>query len=533
MSGKIGRVCKSLLAFDILAGDVQLTVGGGHHIPTRVGTFLSFACVTVFTLLSCLSIASYFDTSKPKTATETSTLPVKPVVNVKKNYHYPIIFFLENEAQYLNWAEAEKYFHVSFYHLYFKLKEDGSEEGVRTDLKFVPCAELIARGKLDTFKVDSEGFVKSYYEKFGFCVDDEGKDLILGGAERSIGYESLGLYFSPCSLQDGSCKGAEELKKIGFLIANPAASVSIGNYNQPVKYITEQQDFERLVSEFYQTRVVDLVSNQILEDRGLLFQTKMTHAFTTIHVAETKIAPRDKNQITCSDPSQIDCIPYFALNFLLTNTQIVITREYKGVVELIGEIGGAVKAVVAVFSVIYNLYYNSIKSKEFMKLIYGLPRDSPGVPKVHANRLKEELDILRIVRELKVLKFLMLKANPSIPVLNREELMAENSEMFRYIEEPSSSNLLLNVLPDKGQTAPGIVPSKQKSNGTQIIGKKQSEENKEKINRVNQSFKSHRGSNSLTPKPALLQLPKNASLDESRNALSGNEPDFVFASNEN
>lgn len=482
MFGRFGDLCKSVLAFDILAGDVQLTVGGSHHIPTRAGTLLSFTCVIAFCFMSCLSVASYFDTSKPKTSSEKTSITEKPTVDLKKNHHYPILFFLENETTYLNWTEAEKYFHVSFYHLYFKLEEDGSEVGIRTDLKFVPCADLIARGKLDTFKVESEGFVKSYYEKFGFCVDDEGKQLTLGGQDRSKSYETLGLFFSPCSLVDGSCKNPEELKHIGFLIANPAASLNLGNYKNPVKYITEQLDFDRLVTEFYQTRVVNLVSNKILEDRGLLFPTKTTHTFTSLQIEETKIAPREKTQITCEDPNSLECIPYFAMNLILTNSEVVITREYKGLVELVGEIGGTVKAVVAVFSVIYNLYYNSIKSREFLKLIYGLRHDSPSVPKQLASRLKHELDILKIIREVKVLKLLVLKSNPNLPVLSREELMAESKEIFEYFEEENSSSLIF-PRPTINQTVPVHLRHKNKPPHCQILGPKELNDSHQHINR--------------------------------------------------
>jgi hypothetical protein len=474
----------------------------------------------VFTFLSCLSVASYFDTSKPKIASEKTSLLVKPSVDLKKNYHYPILFFLEDESKYLNWTEVQRYFHVSFYYLGFVLKEDGSEEGIKIDLKFVPCKELIARGKFDTFKAESEGFVKSNYEKFGFCVDDEGKELTLGGESPTKTYETLGLYFSPCSLTDGTCKNAEELKNIGFLIANPAASLSLGNYKHPVRYITEQLDFDHLISDFYQTRVVNLVSNKILEDRGHLFPTKVTQSFTSLQIEETKVAPRDKSQTTCVDPDALDCIPYFALNFMLTNSQILITREYKGVVELIGEIGGTVKAVVAIFSLIYNIYYSSVKSKEFVRMIYGFHSKSPNDLKPLANRLRKEMDILRIIRELKVLKFLVLKSNLKLPMLKQEDLIEETKDIFEYLDESNGSGSLLIHRPTQGQTVPLALNQINRQKDPPIFDQNDLSSSKEYLNQGNQSLVANkviRKNTSMQPKaPAALFVEKPNSRDTSK-----------------
>ena len=445
MASKLSRVAQVIMNFDILTSDVRLTVGGKHHVPSKVGTCLSFVCLVLFSLLSYVSIASYFDTGKPKISTERTTVPVKPLVDLKKNHHYPILFFLENDSKYLEWSEVQTYFDAKVFHILYLPKPDGTDEPVRTYLKIVPCKELIARGKLDTIKAESEGYVKTYYQDFGFCIDDEDQEATLGGSTNSKYYESLNLYFFPCTLTDGSCKSVAELQQVSFVVANPSATVNLGNHNHPVEYSMQNLEFEGIVPRLFQTRTINVGSNRIVEDRGFMTGPKNTHFFTSIQQTTSQLGSRDNNQTICKEAVYPACIPYFSQSILLSNEEQIITRQYKGIVETIGEIGGSVKAVTTIFSIFYGIYSNMSKRKEFVKLIYGLTRNNSHMTKVLSSQLDADLDILRIVRELKVLKLLVLRGKSRQGLFSKEELFAEETDIFEFAkaeepESPSESN---------------------------------------------------------------------------------------------
>ena len=481
MASKLSRIAQLFMNFDILTSDVRLTVGGKHHVPSKVGTCLSFVCLVLFSLLSYISITSYFDTSKPKITTERSTVPVKPLVDLKKNHHYPIIFFLENNNAYLEWSQLQTYIYPRAFHVVYLPKEDGTDKAVVTDLKVVPCKELIARGKLDTIKADSEGYVKTYYKEFGFCIDDEGKDITLGGSKNNKYYETLELYFFPCTLTDGTCKSFSQLQQLTFIVANPSAAANLGNYKKPVEYSMQNLEVEGITPRVFQIRTISLSSNEIVEDRGLFIGPTNTHFFTPIDKESRQLSSRDNSQIFCTEARFPACVPYFGQSLMLSNEMLTLNRQYKGIVETIGEIGGSVKAVLAIFSLIYGVYSNVSKKKEFVRLIYGLSSHNSQVAKVLSSQLDADLDILRIVRELKVLKLLVLRGKSRQGLFSKEELFAEETDIFEFAkaeepESPSESNPPVrqplsksNVLPadlksQNAESPPLHIPKKVENN---------------------------------------------------------------------
>ena len=435
MSRRFPEICNFFLTFDILSNDVRLTVGGRDHIPSKLGTCLSFVSILVFGLLSYISITSYFDTSNPKITTERSAIATKPLIDMKKNSHYPILFFVENDAKYLRWEVVQQYVHVNFLHIVYLPRADGTDETVRTYLKIVPCKELMAREGPDAVHIEGEGFVKTYYKELGFCIDDEGRNITLGGPTNDNFYEALYLELFPCTLTDGSCKSAQEMKQLAFLASNPAASMNVGNYRQPFKYMAEDIAFQGIIPDLFQMRSVYVLPNKIVEDRGFLSGKKVTHSFTSIQKDETKLISRDRSQMTCRDPVVPACTPYFLQSILLSNTQVTTIREYRGVVETVGEIGGTTKAVIAVFSMLYNLYYQVVRKRQLVRIIYGLADRSKSVPEALTERLKHDLDILRLVREVKLLKLLVRTLLPPETRVQRGELEQEDLELTQYVLE--------------------------------------------------------------------------------------------------
>ncbi len=238
----------------------------------------------------------------------------------------------------------------------------------------VPCRDLVAQGRTDTIVVETEGWVKNNYLDFGYCVDDEAKKITLGGEEIKDLYEcfTVGLY--PCTLTDGSCKHAENLGEFLFLISFPCPLTNYGDYKNPIRYVTDGNEFIGISNVMFSRTYHNLRMNDVIQERGFLSTPEVTHKFSSTEKESVTVTSRDPGQTTCPHFHIHTCIPYVIHYFLLTNSKHKITREYKGLVESISEIGGMIDIIFLLFTVIYSIYHARVVQATFVRELYGLEK---------------------------------------------------------------------------------------------------------------------------------------------------------------
>lgn len=318
--------------------------------------------------------------------------------------------------------------YVNPYIIYYKKPSVG--DAIQFRLKLVPCKELIARGKTDTITAFSDGSVKTNYKEFGYCVDDEGKEVNLG-AEDSIELFSLSLY--PCALTDGNCKSAAGLGKFVSSISFPQPVSNFGDYKNPITYVTETSEWVGISTMFNVVNYHSLRINEVMQERGFLSRLETTHRYISIDKSTNQIRNRDPTETTCTEDKIDYCYPYIIHNFLMTNKKMKIVRSYKGVVESISEIGGMIDLIFTVFVLIYSFYHNSAEKRFLVKEIYKI-EDTPSqfslckkksraevaavnfddtpkskeIFKKAADRVQKDLDIIALVEEINVIKLFLV-----------------------------------------------------------------------------------------------------------------------------
>jgi hypothetical protein len=357
------------LSFDILAPEVKLNVNGGSSVGTKVGIGMSLLCVGIFLILTYVIIDDYFDTGKPKITQEPVPLTRLPRMNMIQDRKFPIVFFNLLDGSPIPKVDLPKYFSVYLTkHSFFP---DKPPEMVYYGVK--PCAELVKENKLDTIVVENQGIVKSGYLTFGYCVDIGDADLNLGGAEEGTS-EVIMFQIGPC-VQGNGCKSKEDVARVGFFVTNPVAYTNYGNYKQPVQYLTEKNEHEFVNFDLTLRHKYVYQQTAIVEKKGFLSKEKTTHSFFSIGKSSTGFYSRDNNQITCAkfdDLRDFVCMPYYSMEMIVSGTSLRITREYKGIVESISEVGGMIDIIYLLFSVLYGLYYHKALKAGLVESIYGL-----------------------------------------------------------------------------------------------------------------------------------------------------------------
>jgi len=451
--------------------------------------------MALFVTLSWVTIANYLDTSRPVISYESQSLTSKPKINIKQSRLYPIIFF-NDQVNYLDANEVAQY--VNPYIMYYRVNKEGETKMVR--LKLVPCKDLIARGKTGTITAEGEGFVKTNYEKHGNCIDDEDQLLTLGGDELEGGLETLSIGFYPCILNDGSCKSLGTLGRLAMSVSFPTPLSNYGDYNSPIKYVTESSDFVGVSNSMMQVNYHNLRVNEVMQERGFLSKLQTTHSFVSVDKSTTQIRTRDATQTTCTEAAFDFCMPYILHNFVMTNNKQKVVRSYKGFVESISEIGGMIDLIYLVFGMAYSIYHSTAVKAYFVKEVYGIDKpvskrslcckksksdvsstrnenhsEQQELFKKAVDRLQKDLDLLRILEEINLIKYFLI---------SKQGMVAESgglarSQTFKGLEDFNLKQL--ESKEDEGEGDGSKLPNKmlyQQSLETQQIGSAQKESRK-------------------------------------------------------
>ena len=417
-----------MMVLDFVSRPVGLNVRGKSTVHTKLGAVFSVACLALYATLSWVTITNYLDTSRPVISYESQSTKHKEKIDIKKSKLYPILFFFD-QVNYL--AIDEVYQYVNPYILYYRKPATGT--AITARLKLVPCKELIAKGKTDTITANSEGFVKANYEKLGLCIDDEDKQITLGGMEVQDDFELFRVLLYPCTRTDGTCKSQTQLAKLALSVSFPTPQTNYGDYKSPIRYVTESNEFVGVSNVISVVNYHSLRVNEVVQERGFLSKLETTHHFVSIDKSTSQIRTRDANQITCNEAALSACTPYIIHNVIMTNNKMKIQRSYKGIVESISEIGGMIDLIYLVFMLLHSVYHGAVVKNFFIKEVYGV--DKPASKNNRCcrkktretssdqleseaelqelynkatDRLNKDLDIVRILQELNIIKYFLI-----------------------------------------------------------------------------------------------------------------------------
>ena len=301
---------------------------------------------------------------------------ISPEISFAQDKHYPILFFYYEISKALTKAQLEKFFNIRFLKYSESYKEDGTSVLRETKMKVVACADLIGENRLDSIQVEEMGSTMDVVASTGVCVDPGTEDMTLGDSSHDRDpYQIVLLQILPCSLASG-CASAEEVRKITFAVANPMPSVNFGVHEKPVSYITDADDYQFISMTLTSRRKFNLIKSQILDNKGFLAGEHLVASYSDVHSVHTSIADRDEHQTQCTEAQADDlsCAPYFVQEIMAVKKVIKYTREYKGLVESISEMGGMIKIVMMFFYWFYSYYNATVVREKLVDLIFEVKK---------------------------------------------------------------------------------------------------------------------------------------------------------------
>lgn len=223
-------------------------------------------------------------------------------------------------------------------------------------IPFKPCSNV--RSNQTKWYLESAQ-VKNIGEFHGICPEVENKDeCYIGGSIISPPQRQFLVQIFPCSLKDKTqCATPAEMLQFSIYVFLPNYSFDRKNYENPVKMSPGIAFKAPINYEFSKVRDITWKQKVIYDDRMDFFPAEVRKRYTEIDSIDTSTQPRIQKKIHCTK-KEIDnssCIPYVQLAYSTSGKIVHITRSYKKILTVLGEIGGTSKTLLVFASTILIL----------------------------------------------------------------------------------------------------------------------------------------------------------------------------------
>ena len=367
---------------DLFIPDLRLNLGGKPGVGTKVGLALTLVFFGSLFATSFLIIADFFNTKKPILSQNVIPTDFPPFISLKEDRLYPIMVFRFQATTIVSKSELARFMTVNL--VKADVKTDPASGKATTSfqtLKFAPCSELSAQGKLKTLEVSTPG-TKEFLLSEGFCVDVEEKDFTLGQKTPGETFAQQVMWrLLPCSLSSG-CATKEEVNQVSFSFFMPKPIVDLTSKDNPVQFMVYPEELFYLSTGISGQQTLNLEKTAIVDEAGMLQGSNFASSFTSIQNTRYNAAARDPTQTTCT-LQQISgglCRHYWQQTLLTGNSKRIIKRQYKGMVETVSELGGMLDLLFLVFYFPYTIYNNMVLKEKIVELVFGVKKPVKNRP---------------------------------------------------------------------------------------------------------------------------------------------------------
>ena len=463
-------------AFDLFPPDIKINVDGRSNIGTKLGSVLSVLFLGIFAGLSYLSISDYLDTKRAILSEAVVSTELEPPISFTEDKLFPLIKFQYQITKQLKPDEVKRFVTIELLKVIeYKDYNTGASTAGFIYYKTVPCSELAERGDFRSL-VDDNVDQRQSFINFGICVDPN-EDITLGRRSDKEPFSQIMAWrIMPCSLPSG-CATREELAKVTYTPMIAKAILNLSNRKEPVKYTVVADEVRYLSTGFTSRQMINIIKTEIINDDGFLFGTSVQSKFSTIYSTSSSTSDRNPNQLSCT-PEEIklrSCIPYFIQNTINAKRQMIIMRQYKGIVETFSELGGLIDMLFLIFYFPYAFYNGRIVREFLVEKVHGISKpkkptgpgsatavqqsDSPAALyqqslkeyKTHLKEADQLLDILNISRELATLKKIVKQLQSNRP----------SPEEVGIREAGDAAPDIIDVYGDEGRSGPPKHEKKQ------------------------------------------------------------------------
>ena len=366
---------------DILSNDVNINIEGNKGVGTVFGAILSLVYMGITIWMVCLICFEYFSTDKPKVRMDVADSETYPLVSLVQNAHLPILSAYVEDSFAILGEDFDRYFTAIMYkYTYTRFTDDQNNTNFRVDVssnKFVPCSQLTPVQYERYTRYLSITPITRMINITGLCADIEEDDISIFGQPSDTKKVEVSIRIMPCSLTNNTCiTDMGVLRKVGILYIESDKNVNLSNHNNPVKFSAKTDYFFKINPSAVQHYQKKVQMNSIWDDNGFLFGEKLRLSFTSVQSTHPTFEYRDSFSIQCT-PNSVGtdaCQAYLRLDVMSGGRQERYMREYKGLIETLGEIGGIKELLFTVLSYIYYAYNTREMKRKLVKSVYNIER---------------------------------------------------------------------------------------------------------------------------------------------------------------
>lgn len=386
------KLTKILRSCDLLASHVQLKLAGNEGATTALGGFMFICAIFAFLGAFGYVIFDYWRTDQPNVATAKYYGQIYPTINVTDGNQVPVLYFADSKGQYIDEKTLPKYLTVQVATLNLNFVEKGFIKEY-TPYKLVNCSTYAKQNpNLQLISQDS-GMLREVFERYGFCIEQPAGGISVTGRLADRTYASFKLNFMPCSLISG-CVNASQLVGFNVMVAFNVPVLTFDDYEKPVQYTTSSDEYYFLTPGLTQWKEKTLKQESIYDTRGFLYPEFLRVNFSSQDHGNSRITERSLLQTTCTPVQGIIspevCIPYLQISLISSGTSITYKRNYKSLMEALGDIGGLKEIIFFGIGFLYSFYNSREKKARLVSEVYGIKKSVK--PKTCCKKKKQRIE---------------------------------------------------------------------------------------------------------------------------------------------
>src|SRR3990167_6019712 len=422
------RLSKLFTKLDFLAPGVTMNIDKDGSVKTMVGSTFSILAAAGFIVSLVIAIEAFLSTKSPTVSNEQSSSVVYPILDLSPHYMFPILLPTFNGSSSIPFEEVSKFVTIVATQARYTLVPlpDGSftYEATKAPFETKKCSDIKDPKKVNWTVINATtGIFAKSIQTDGICVEyQEGNSSVQGRGSDEI-FVSIEFSIFPCTLTDASqCKTPDDLARFNFIYLTGQESLALGNYEQPLSYSFNGDEFYYIDLGLTNRLTYKLLVTEIWDAAGFLQPDSLRISYPKIEQSFLQFTTRDPTQTTCTKEqiATYSCAPYFTRTFQSGGTLNKITRTYKGVVETMGDIGGARDTIFMIAMLLYGWYNERCKRKLLLESVLRLKPtvESSGLSMSEKKVLSEiedklyigvegTLDVVSIAKNANKLELLM------------------------------------------------------------------------------------------------------------------------------
>lgn len=450
----LSKITKAIKNLDRLGPNIQFNTGGKSSYQTLMGSFCTVLLYLILGAGMYRFTIEFLDDTNPRVRSEIQLLDYNQSLNISiKDGHF-LGFILSSERSSLEPGPAFLTDFSQYATVDIKLfqtrqieKNDNSEiEIVNIQQNFVvqKCTE---KSQLIKAIEGKSKAIESIFKNFGNCAtltDEEGnpKEVQIKNSRLDVEYSFIRISVYPCSLPDpNNCKKISELKGLSFNFLEISKFI---DYSKKDEFMQRVIDVENTFT-FSQNMITQqsnyLIHEDLYDDDSFFREPKLRAQFINSDQKHNQYIPRNSVQIHCktSEINEGKCDPYLILELKSSGKKKKIMREYPGILEVIGNIGGFAEIFTFIFALAYSIYHEFAFKKYLIKTVFNVSeKDFKETEKHFIKSLTKSLS-----RKKSKISF---KESKILPVTDYKKIIEEDFEISKLFSQINKSEVFFSAI---------------------------------------------------------------------------------------